>query len=411
MKQRRFGYGSYIVIGLLILLTLGYDTFQPRSIETVAVISGLGIERGEHDNIKLSVQLMKANNSGGGEGNTASSVVMSAEGKTVPQACENLVSKTGSVLFWSHCAVIVINRDFAQNSDMVPHLDMFFRSSNFRNTSAVIVSDTSPAQILQADTISETVSAFGIRKLMDDQEYESNCVYTTLKRFVKDYYSIGKSTVVTGVELTELENTSSDDNESDSSKTKSAVSLSDTAIFREGKFIDYLSDDELNGYKWLTDTMETRTVTLNNFIVESENNEENTMSFTVFGTSVRLKPIYEDGKYILRAKISAKAEIIAIYNGMQSVNISVRKLKRRYDELGSKLATKIKQDIDAAWQKMIKEDCDFCGIQDMFFSYLGKTWENGDFDNAKQALENIEIEYETDITVIAGGLNKRYKLK
>lgn len=411
MKQRRFGYGLYIVVGMLILLMLGYDTFQPRSIETVAVISGLGIETGENEDIKVSVQLMKSNNSGGGEGNTASSVVMSAEGKTVPQACEKLVSKTGSVLFWSHCAVIIINRSFAENTDMVPHLDMFFRSSNFRNTSAVIVSDFSPVEILKADTISETVSAFGIRKLMDDQEYESNCVYTTLKRFVKDYYSLGKSSVVTGVELTKLENTSSDDNESDASKTKSAVALSDTAIFKNGKFVDYLTDEELNGYKWLTDTMETRTVTLNNFTVESENNEENTMSFTVFGTSVRLKPIYEDSKYILRAKINAKAEIIAIQNGMQSVNISIRKLKRRYDELGNKLAERIKKDIESSWKKMLKENCDYCGIQDIFYSYLGKTWKNADFDDAKQALENIEIEYEMDITVIAGGLNKRYKLK
>lgn len=411
MKQRRFGYGSYIVVGLLILLMLGYDTFQPRSIETVAVISGLGLEKSENDDIRLSVQLMKSNNSGGGEGNTASSVVMSAEGKTVPQACERLVSKTGSVLFWSHCAVIIINRALAEDTDMVPHLDMFFRSSNFRNTSAVIVSDSSPIDVLKSDTISETVSAFGIRKLMDDQEYESNCVYTTLKRFVKDYYSIGKSSVVTGVKLTELENTSAGDEKNDPSTTRSAVALSDTAIFKDGRFVDYLSDDELNGYKWLTDTMETRTITLNNFIVESENNEENTMSFTVFGTSVRLKPIHEGSKYILRAKINAKAEIIAIHNGMQSVNISIRKLKRRYDELGNKLAERIKHDIESSWQKMLTESCDYCGIQDMFYSYLGKTWKNSNFKDAKQALESIQIEYEMDITVIAGGLNKRYKLK
>lgn len=409
MKQRRFGYGLYIVIGLLILLMLGYDTFQPRSIETVAVISGVGIEAGENDEIRLSVQLMKSNNSGGGEGNTASSVVMSAEGKTIPQACENLVSKTGSVLFWSHCAVIIINRDLASNTDMVPHLDMFFRSSNFRNTSAVIVCDESPMDILNADTISETVSAFGIRKLMDDQEYESNCVYTTLKRFVKDYYSICQSTVVTGIELTELENTSSDDNANDTKK--SAVALADTAIFKKGKFVDYLSDYELNGYKWLTDTMEMRTVTLNDFIVESENNEKNTMSFTVFATSVKLKPMYEDGKYILSIKIDAKAEIISIYNNMQSVNISIHKLKRRYDELGDKLGKSIKNDIESAWRKMSDTDCDYCGIQDLFYSYLGNTWKNAYFSSTEQALENITKEYEMDITVIAGGLNKRYKLK
>ena len=59
MEKRRFGYGLYIVVGLTILLTLFYDTFQPRSIETVAVISGMEIEKGQDSNLKLTVQIIK----------------------------------------------------------------------------------------------------------------------------------------------------------------------------------------------------------------------------------------------------------------------------------------------------------------------------------------------------------------
>ena len=408
MDKRRFGYGMYIVIALAILLTLFYDTFQPRSIETVAVISGMGIEKGQDKALKFTVQIIKPGAGSSSDGNDASSVTISANGDTVSEACEDLVAKTGSVLFWSHCAVVIIKKDLAKTDDMVKHLDLFFRSSNFRNTSAVIFSDESPQDVLEATTLSETVSAFGIRKLMDDQEYESNSVYTTVKRFVKDYYSQSGCGVVTGVELVELGNSGSD---TDESRTERSVSLGNVSIVKDGKYVDVLNDEEFNGYKWLTDTMRARTVTLTDVTLESENNEKNDLGFTLFRGNTRIKPIYDNGKYILKVTVSATAELIYVKNELQSKNISTYKLNKRYEEMGKLVAQNIQYEMRQALDKMALKDCDFCGIDDIFYSYLGKQWNGDKYENIEQMLDDIEFEMEYDITVTSGGLNKRYKLK
>ncbi len=410
MKNKKNGIALYVVIALSVMLTLAYDTFQPRSIETVAVISGLGIEAGDEDNVKLSVQIMKSNSPGGEEGNSASGVLMSAEGATVAQACEALVSKVGGVLFWSHCAVIIIDKAFANDNDMVQHLDMFFRSTDFRNTSAVIVYDGSPSEVLNANTVSETVSAFGIRKMMDDQGYETNCIYTTLKRFVLDYYSLSKSTLVTGLEVEESGGSDSAESTDSKGSQQASVVLGRSAVFKEGRFVSYVDEDAFNGYLWLTDTMMARTVVLEDIVLESENNMVNTIGFKLFGASVKAVPDYESGEYILSLQIKANGEIISVKNEMQSSNLPVHRLDERYRELAQELAKSIREDVNFAWDSMAQLDSDYCGIEDMFYSYLGHKWDKDMFETAGDMLDNIRLEFDMDLTVISGGLNKRYQL-
>lgn len=408
MKKRRYNYAFYAVMAGVILLTLFFDTFQPRSIETVAVISGMGLEKGEEKRLKLSVQIIRSG-SNANESNASSCIVMTAEGDTVAEACKELVLKTGSVLFWSHCAVMVIQEELAMSEDVVPHLDMFFRSTNFRNTSAVIVYDGSPEEVFSADTVSETISAFGVRRLMDDQEYESNCVYTTLKRFIKDYYSPGNGGVVTGIDIEDMDKTGSS-GEGEGAGSTSSVVLAKTAAFKNGRMVGYLDDGQFNGYKWLSGTMKSRTVVLDGIVLDSEGEQENTVAFTVFGAGSSVRPMYENGEYVLVVDIEAKAEMISIKNELQSVDISLHKLKNRFDELAEKLSRSIIDDIEAAWQGMKTMNCDYCGIQDDLYSYLGKKWSEGDHGDG-WILDNVRLEYNMDITVVSGGLNKRYKLK
>ena len=103
------------------------------------------------------------------------------------------------MLFWAHCSIILLNSEFAADENVMPYLDMFFRSSNFRNTASVIVCDESPEEIFNANTVFESISAFGIQRLLDDQDYESNSVYMSLKKFVKNYYMLSSSSVVAGI--------------------------------------------------------------------------------------------------------------------------------------------------------------------------------------------------------------------
>ena len=411
MRKRRNSYTVYIIMICMIVLALFYESFQPRNIETVTLISGVGLEKGENKRVKMTIQMIKPMKGDAGSSNS-SCLILSGEGDTVAEASENIILKTGSMLFWAHCSIILLNSEFAADENVMPYLDMFFRSSNFRNTASVIVCDESPEEIFNANTVFESISAFGIQRLLDDQDYESNSVYMSLKKFVKNYYMLSSSSVVAGIKTSEVEENSSDSSnggEKNKEKVK-MIELSPCAIMKKGRFISYLSDSEFDGYKWLSDTMSAKIETIDNVNVESENNEPNSFGISLFSANSKLEPAFEDGQYILRVKISVKAQFISVENELQSRNISAYKLERRFDEYKSLISAGIEKDIDSTWQKMVQTESDFCNIQDLFYSKYGNEWKNNRPESDGEMLSNIKLDYNIDVNVVSGGLNKRFKI-
>lgn len=412
MRKRRSSYWVYIIIAAALAMSLFYESFQPRNIETVSIISGVGFEHGENKKLKMTVQVIRPEK--GETGTSRSScIVVSGEGDTVTEASEAIVLKTGSSLFWAHCAIILFNTRLAADMDIMPHLDMFFRSMNFRNTASVIVSDDVPSDILNSDTVFEMVSAFGIQRLFDDQGDESNSVYTSLKKFTKHYYGLSGSTVVAGVSITEVTKYtggSAAGGSVDSDKPIRLVTLSDCAVMKKGRFVSYLTENEFNGYKWLSDTMSAKLISIKDTVLKTEDGEPNTLGISLFGGSCTLVPMNENGEYILKVMIDVKAEMISIENELQAKSITQYRLKNRYAEYTGLVEAHIRNAVDDAWRKMIETDCDFCNIQELFYGRFANKWKTDRPETDSRMLADIKLDYDINVNFISGGLNKRFKL-
>lgn len=104
MKKRRNGYGIYALIVCIILMALFYESFQPRSIETVTIVSGVGIEKGEDSKLKMSVQVIKPEKNESGS-STSSCITLTGEGESISEAAEKIILKTG-VYFFGHIVLL-----------------------------------------------------------------------------------------------------------------------------------------------------------------------------------------------------------------------------------------------------------------------------------------------------------------
>ncbi len=409
MKQRRFSKGVYIVIAAAVLLSLFYDSFQPRNIESVTVVSGVGMEKGDEKRLKLTIQMIKPQKGDTGT-STSSSMVITGEGNTVTEAVEDIMIKTGSVLFWAHCSVVLVHEKFAEEEDLVPHLDMFFRSANFRNTASLIITDKTPKEVFDSTTIFEMVSAFGIQKLLDDQVSESNSVYMSLKKFIKNYYMPSKSAVIAGVTTIKTDETSegSKGDSSEKEKNKDTISLGECAVIKNGKFITRINDEELNGYKWLSGTMESKLITAENVRLYSDGGQKNTLGISLFGAGCRLRPMYEDGSFVLNVNINVKAQIISIENELRGENVSYNEIKHRYEDYERIIRENIEADINAAINKAKETESDFCNLGDIFYQRLGRIWLENAGETTAEILDGITIRCNINVNVISGNLNKRY---
>ena len=59
---------------------------------------------------------------------------------------------------------------------------------------------------------------------------------------------------------------------------------------------------------------------------------------------------------------------------------------------------------------MVQTESDFCNIQDLFYSKYGNEWKNNRPESDGEMLSNIKLDYNIDVNVVSGGLNKRFKI-
>lgn len=408
IKKRRFNYLFYAAIVIALLFSLLYEVFEPRSVENIAMVSGVGLEKGENETIKLSVQIIKPTF----QDTEAQGIVFTGEGSTVIEATEQIVLKTGSLLFWSHCAVMIINENLAQE-DMVGHLDFFFRVLNYRNMVPIFISDKSPEEVLNSTVMFESISAFGIQKLLEDLNQDTNSVYTNMNDFMTHYYDVGGSTVVAGITLAETgegaigQEQESSQSENTESEENAMVELSDCAVISKGRLAGYLNTSELMGYNWLNNDVKTRSMVIENVEFE-EGVNSGTVSIAMFNLSAKIVPQQTDGKWKMRVKIKGKAEILSVENGVDFTKKSAAEVERMTQRLNDLIQEKIQAEIESAWDKMEEYECDFCGINKLFYSKYGNRWDGQPKTDSMDFLENVELDYEVKFSVVTESMNKRF---
>ena len=403
IKKRRNSYLLYAWIAAALLCVLFYRVYGPKGIEKIAIISGAGLEQGENAPVKLTVQLIKPNSA---ETSEAEGVVFSGEGETVAQAAEQIVLQVGSVLYWSHCSVLILQEDFAKE-DVVPHLDFFFRSLDYRNMTPIFVSKDSPGDVLNAEVLFDSISGFGLETLLKVQETDNNSVYTDMYEFMSHYYDVNASGLVAGLTLEEEKQSQSGDSGSGGGEDSKMAGLSDCAVFCRGKLQGYIGTDALMGFHWLNNGTKARSITLEKVIL-GPGQDCGRVSVSLFGVRTKITPEWQDGQWSLRLKITGDAELVSAENGVDFATKDPREISRMMEQLNDILAQKIQEEVDAVWQKMNEYDCDFCGVGKRFYAKYGKRWPGEPNGTPRVVLEEVQPRCDVRLTIVTESLNKRF---
>ena len=102
--MRRVRRGA-LLLTLVLLLPLFGGCLDSHEIETLAIVSGLAVDRGEEKTFRVTAELISS------KSEQTSSLSVSAEGDTVYDCIRSLVSPAGKTLYLSHCKVCVLSLD------------------------------------------------------------------------------------------------------------------------------------------------------------------------------------------------------------------------------------------------------------------------------------------------------------
>ena len=183
---------SIVLIVLLCLSTLS-GCYDAESIETLAYVVALGIDKGENDKIKLSLQIAIPNSSSGQEGSSQSeeSSLNSVDCSSIESGIALINTYISEKINLSHCKAIVISEEIAYEG-ISEYLYTLINNVELRPDCNIIISKCNAYDYLDnSDQSLEKVSARYYELIFNSSEYAGFTQNITLSDF---YFNILSST-------------------------------------------------------------------------------------------------------------------------------------------------------------------------------------------------------------------------
>lgn len=294
--KSRLKHKLVIITALILSVFYFFNNFALIDIEKTAIIVALGIDK-EESGIKITAQIGVPHATEKALDNT--DTLISAKGKNVMDAIENLSARSGWFPKLSFCNFIVFGKQLARDNvtEICNHL---LSSEHFQNSALLAVCDDTAEKFLSTPTPLDSISSFAVQKVLiengitssrildtdvkkfsESTHGRSQCGYMPFITIIKDdakgeedssaattSYNTNKKTTDNGLidRLFNKHNFNLDDKEDGNKKDggsgksesggedKNPSAIFDagkTAIFKDGKIVDTLSEKETIAYNLL----------------------------------------------------------------------------------------------------------------------------------------------------------------
>lgn len=264
---RRKGGGTtrkgLILLALVLSLSLNLSTgcWSRREIETLAVVSAVGLDKvtvDGRDRYRLAVQVVRpaavgARQQDGGQGGQGRPTwLASALGDSLYEAQQNLFTRSPRYLFLAHANIIVVGERLAREDGMEAAMDILLRHKDLRLRSWLFIARGEALEVLRAGPELERLLS---------QELTNMVVYTQpqasrgYRVHVKDFASYlaapGREPVAGKLEVfppAEEPRGTVEAAQTTTARPTKAVRLTGAAVFRRDRLIGWLGDRETMGF-------------------------------------------------------------------------------------------------------------------------------------------------------------------
>lgn len=246
--KNRCAVGSMVILCSL-MITGCWDRHE---VKDLAIVTASGLDLNKDGTLTQSLQIAisspkDSGQSGGSSKDQKTFFVISAKGKTLSDARQNLQLKIHLKLYYSHRRVIIIGENMARNG--LEHvLDSFHREIDMRMRNMVFVAKGIDAsKILNIPATLETIPA-------DQSQYlhlQPSGRATTIMDFDTTASSEGIDPIMGALEV--VQEPSSDQSTASNAKTPvPRIKLYGVGIFKKLKLVGYLNDEETRALNWVT---------------------------------------------------------------------------------------------------------------------------------------------------------------
>lgn len=373
-----------LLIPILCLLTGCYNY---RELNDLAIISGVSVSK-DGEMYKITAEIVNPKKEQDtSSGKETDYVIYEGMGKSMQEAFRNIVKESPQKLYGAQMDILIIEEETAREG-IGDIIDFFARDPEIRSEFFVLISKTDdPLKIV---TPLVNVTSKNISKSLEaTNTYLGTANLITYHQLLNDYLNPYLEIALPSVEIVGDEEIGETNENIESSTADASNIISTMTVFKDGKMIGYLDEQESLGYN----------IIMNNSKTALIRNE------------------YENDKFIVNEIIDSSTEMKAdIKNKKVTISIkgtaTISDVNYKIDLEDEKEMAEIQEDFNKNIEELVKNtiestngkyNSDIYGFKDLFYKTKPKEFKKMIKDSEETFLEDLEIKVKSNIEIIEKG--------
>lgn len=387
---------------LLMILLFGSGCWSKKEIETLAIISAVGVDQVEIDGRKkwqlaleifqpLAVASMEGGDVGGG--NQPVAWVVTSLGDTVAEAINNFSSRTPRILFFAHNSIIVLGKEIAEEVSLADILSLSFNGAEMRLRSWVLVSNKKALDVLTARWELEQDISKELQGIIEETSKRlSKTTTCNLKELGEAMATPGKDVIVGRIEVFPTPEPQSAEQEEEIEGQETNVRLHGSGVFSQGRLAGWFDDQETRGYLILSGNAKMTVMSL-----QLDQDEEFDASAQIIKIKSKITPEIHQGHASVKVDITGEAHL-------DEFRPSGEKFTPQFlGHIEEVIASNLKKEALLTIAKAKEYRADILGLGEKIYRKHPKYWAMVK-DNWRDHFVNLPIEVEVDITLRRTGM-------
>ena len=422
-------YIKYLVF-ILAFILIPQSLNVQSELNMRVVVSAIAIDY-EEDEYSVTAQIVKPSSTT--EGGSAEIDFLSAKGKTIVSAVEEVSFILGRTTGFSHIGAIILGQGVLKEEKTMEALDYFVREKGILNSALLLVAEDKAKDELEKTKKLQLSSAVGIQKTFLYKEMNSNAVMMQLQTFFNDYFAKSKCSVISGFKIESKDDQSksssggssggeSSGGESSGGGMSSGSSgggssggssggekdgrikfLNNIYVFRDGKLKTELKEEkELRGINYINKNSKEGIVTVEN--ITNDNMKNANVSLYFRDKKVKLRVQFNDGsdptaKIIITTN---RNEIYAIETEKTDPKLYETEETYLTEDIKKAVEERIKECILSAYSKCQEEGADILQLGNRLYKQNPQKWRDligryGEDDYIKHINLDVEVKLKDQI--------------
>lgn len=370
----------------LILLTGCWNRIE---INDIAIVTAMGFDLTESDEIHLSLQVAipsKLGSSGPTGGSSEKSTfVISETGSTIAEAFRNIQGKLARTIFFSQSRIVIIGEEFAKKS--VSHvIDFQTRYAEPRINSFIMVTKGEAFNLIKSIPKFESISAEEMKEMAK--------LDVSLKIYIRDFLNMlltdGIEPFAPKIILKPLEvNTKN--------KSENTLAVDGIAVFKKDKLIGWMSAEETRGLLWLRNEMEKGVITTK----VPDDKGGGYISMEIDRAEVKVVPIIKNQD--LKLDVNIITELSVIENDSQLELFDTKVIEDIQKEINNQIKNRVQMVVDKGQEEY---NSDIFGFGHLVYQKYPKEWNANYKNNWDQKFQELEVSIQSKALIRRIGLTK-----